>query len=84
MLWDENAINTAGNQITWSVSLHHTLQTLSSFIPSSKLKDTDSVVPGWSIVSLLCPSFGGLGSTEVRGKLQQVSCTVGAGDAWAS
>lgn len=78
MLWDENTINIAVNQITWShVSPPHLTN---SFILHQGYKFCCSRM---GIMSFLCPSFGDLGSTEVRSKLQQVSCTVGTGDTWA-
>lgn len=43
LLWDENGINIAINQITWSCASPPYLQVLSSFTPTSKLKNTGSV-----------------------------------------
>lgn len=44
-LWDENGINIAVNQITWSRVSPPYLQILSSFTSTSKLKNMSSVVP---------------------------------------
>lgn len=43
LLWDESGINIAINQVTWSHASLPYLQVLSSFTPTSKLKNTGSV-----------------------------------------
>jgi hypothetical protein len=56
MLWDENAINIAVNQITWSrVSPPHLID--SSFTPASKLKDMNSSFQDRSLCLFSVPSL---------------------------